>query len=331
LTKAWLLALIEDAPLEQAEAILAAGLVREGPRLCESVLRALVDDDELLAIDRDGQTGRLVFQAGELAGASDAEGATRAVDALGAVVWAAVLPELRESDAEQVARLAERLAFVLREVRAAAVRRYSIDEEAVAPVGAPPAPAGLPEGAPAPAAEEAESEPPSPSLEPARDELWMRALDEQISRSRHDGMALALLLVELEEAERIRTAETSSEVGASFGRFAQAMRTALRRRDILACETDTRAWIVARDTMRTGAQALAGRIAGALQAAEPWRGAPRTVRVGLAVLGEDGQDRETLMDAAEQDRFAAAASGTPVLRGMGADREGDGPPEGWAS
>jgi GGDEF domain-containing protein len=159
----------------------------------------------------------------------------------------------------------------------------------------------------------------------------MRALDEQISRSRHDGMALALLLVELEEAERIRTAETSSEVGASFGRFAQAMRTALRRRDILACETDTRAWIVARDTMRTGAQALAGRIAGALQAAEPWRGAPRTVRVGLAVLGEDGQDRETLMDAAEQDRFAAAASGTPVLRGLGADREGDGPPEGWAS
>jgi GGDEF domain-containing protein len=174
-------------------------------------------------------------------------------------------------------------------------------------------------------------EAPGPPLEPVRDELWVRALDEEIIRSRHEGMALALLLVELEEADRMRTVESGSEVGASFGRFAQAMRTALRRRDILACETDTRAWIVARDTMRTGAQALGGRIAGAVQSAGPWRGAPLTVSVGVAVLGEDGQDRETLMGAAEQDRFAAAASGTAVLRGTGGDGEGDGPPEGWAS
>jgi hypothetical protein len=83
--------------------------------------------------------------------------------------------------------------------------------------------------------------------------------------------------------------------------------------------------------MRTGAQALGGRIAGAVQAAEPWRGAPLTVTVGVAVLGEDGQDREALMGAAEQDRFAAAASGTAVLRGMGPNGEGDVPPNDWAS
>jgi GGDEF domain-containing protein len=170
---------------------------------------------------------------------------------------------------------------------------------------------------------------PEAPLEPAQDELWVRALDEEIERSRGSGITLALLLVELDDAERIRNVEDTSEIGASFGAFAQAMRTALRRRDILACETDTRAWVVARDTMRAGAQALGGRIAGAVQAAEPWRGAPLTVTVGVAVLGEDGQDREALMGAAEQDRFAAAASGTPVLGGM-PNGEGQGP-DPWAS
>jgi GGDEF domain-containing protein len=173
---------------------------------------------------------------------------------------------------------------------------------------------------------------PEAPLEPAHDdELWVRALDEEIERSHGAGVALALLLVELEEADRIRTVEDTSEVGASFGAFAQAMRTALRRRDILACETDTRAWVVARDTMRAGAQSLGGRIAGAVQAAEPWRGAPLTVTVGVAVLGEDGQDREALMGAAEQDRFAASASGTPVLGGMAPNGEGSGPPDPWVS
>lgn len=430
LTKGWLLALIEDAPLDQAGAILTAGLVREGPRLCEGVLRALIDDEELRALDRGGRTGRLIFQAGELAGARDAEGAVRAIDALGSAIWSAVLPALPEAEGDQVARLAERLAMVLREVRAAAVRRYSAvgsgapggtpdgpgrpgatsdrpgrqapervlrrlygggaalytsgpaRTDAVEPMGEPPveppmeppvepgrpepasragaerraepAPVTDPEqradAAPAPGADTApRPEPgagppvglrsivpgpgedtPRPPLEPVRDELWMRALDEEIETSRRGGVGLSLLLIELEEAERIRTVEDTSEMGASFGRFAQAMRTALRRRDILACETDTRAWIVARDTMRAGAQALGGRIAGAVQAAEPWRGAPLTISVGVAVLGEDGQDREALIGAAEQDRFAAAASGTPVLGEIFPEGEGQEPPGPWA-
>jgi GGDEF domain-containing protein len=86
--------------------------------------------------------------------------------------------------------------------------------------------------------------------------------------------------------------------------------------------------------MRAGAHSLGGRIAGAVKAAEPWRGAPLTVSVGVAILGEDGQDRESLMGAAEQARFAAAASGTPVLGGLvpgGGGDDGEGGPEGWAS
>lgn len=127
---------------------------------------------------------------------------------------------------------------------------------------------------------------------------------------------LSLLLVELEEAERLLAAEPRGEASATFGRFAQAVRTALRHRDVLACETESRAWIIARDTGRTGAQALGSRIVTAVPMEESWRGAPLTVSIGLAVLGEDGQNAAALIDAAEQGRFAAEASGIGIVTGQ---------------
>jgi GGDEF domain-containing protein len=96
----------------------------------------------------------------------------------------------------------------------------------------------------------------------------------------------------------------------------------MRRKDILVSETDTRAWIVARDTGRIGAQALGARVVGAVRHADWWRGAPLTVSVGVAVLKEDGRDRAALIDAAEEARFAAAASGVGIIR---AADEGDAP------
>src|SRR5581483_5848352 len=83
--------------------------------------------------------------------------------------------------------------------------------------------------------------------------LWLSALEDEISRATRYGAPLALLLAELDDADRVLAAER--DAGATFGRFAQAVRTAVRRQDILACETDTRAWIIARDTARPGAQA----------------------------------------------------------------------------
>jgi GGDEF domain-containing protein len=120
--------------------------------------------------------------------------------------------------------------------------------------------------------------------------------------------------------------EPRREASATFGRFAQAVRTTVRRRDVLACETESRAWIIARDTGRAGAQALGWRIATNVPAEESWRGAPLTVSVGLAVLGEDGHSAATLIEAAEQTRFAAEASGIGIV----IDGEEDGgfePPE----
>ena len=110
------------------------------------------------------------------------------------------------------------------------------------------------------------------------------------------------------------TVEGATGAEVMFGRFGQSVRSAVRRQDVLACETDTRAWIVARETGRAGAQALAERVAGAVRASPSWRGAPIGVTVGIAVLGEDGHDSAGLIEAAEEARFLAQASGISIAR-----------------
>lgn len=160
-----------------------------------------------------------------------------------------------------------------------------------------------------------------PVPEPGR-ELWVDALEDEI---RAADTPLSLLLAELEDADRVRAVETDpSGAGAhgAFGTFARAVREVARHQDILVCESDARAWIIARDTGRAGAQALGTRIAAAVRAREPWRGAPLSTSVGVAVLGEDGRSAAELIEAAEQARFAAAAEGVDVLRVVPGDRTG---------
>jgi len=353
LAKGWLLALVEDVPLDQAAGILSGDVARDGPRICEALIRAVCDDADLRRIQRDGVLEPLVSRAGEIAGARSAEDAAHAVETLKDVVWSAVRSELSQDDPDLLADAAERLALVTDEIRAAVLRRGGDAETAtgrpgrvaplrVAPRGAagdrhgegavPPGhertggTAGTAGGAAeassgatgASGGEEEELDARGPR---AREPLWIDALRDEIVNAGRARSPLSLLLVELEDAERLVAVEPHGEAAATFGRFAQAVRTAVRRRDVLACETDSRAWIIARDTGRAGAQALGTRIADAVPSVQSWRGAPLTVSVGLAVLGEDGHNAASLIDAAEQTRFAAEASGIGIVTGAG---DGDG-------
>ena len=153
--------------------------------------------------------------------------------------------------------------------------------------------------------------------------LWLGALENEISRAQASGASLSLLLAELDEADRMLAVEPVSVAAATFGKFAQAVRSVVRRQDILACESDTRAWIIARDTGRPAAQALRLRVAQAVRDAEAWRGAPMTVSVGVAVLGEDGPDSESLIEVAEEAALAAAAGGIGIIRAVPAPRDHD--------
>jgi GGDEF domain-containing protein len=151
--------------------------------------------------------------------------------------------------------------------------------------------------------------------------LWIGALTDEIERSA--GTPLSLLLAELEDAERVAAVEGREEAGATFGEFAKAVRGVVRRQDILVCETDSRAWVIARETSRGGAQALGQRISDAVRARRPWRGVPLTASIGVAVLGEDGRTPDELIEAAEEARFAAEARGIGVVRSVPDDAPAD--------
>ncbi len=323
LAKGWLLALLEQAPLEEASQILAADLARDGPRVCDAIVRALADDADLRRIEPGGALELLVASAGELAGAQGAEATSGAIDALRAVIWSALREGLPDADPNHVSELAERLSLVTEAVRGAALRRVAdaaggagtsagranlrvAPDEPAAPPREPPA--GL-SGAPPPPAET-----PRDSREPpGRPALWIGAVEDEIARAEGAGTPLSVLVVELDDADRVRAVEPATEATATFGRFAQAVRSVMRRQDVLACETDSRAWIIARDTGRAGAQALGSRVATAVRTASSWARAPLTVSVGVAVLGEDGHDASALIGAAEEAKFAAAASGIGII------------------
>lgn len=357
LAKGWLLALVEDAPLDEAAAILAGDVARDGPRICDAVVRALGNEADLRRLEQEGVLEPLVSRAGELAGARSAEAAAQAVRALQDVVWASLRAELVPSDPDVLADAAERLSLVVGVLLAAVLRRR---DEGKASTPGPARVAALRVAGPDPTTFRA-GETPEPRAaggvrpgleetggtagsagvpttggafaaggagrgsEESRDALWVGALKDEILRAGRASLPLSLLLVELDEAERLIQVEPDTEASATFGRFAQAVRTAVRRRDVLACETDSRAWIIARDTGRAGAQALGSRIASSVPDEESWRGAPLTVSVGLAVLGEDGHNADALIDAAEQTRFAAEASGIGIVTDNDED-EGPEPP-----
>ena len=319
LTKGWLLALLEHASLDDAPGILAADLPRDGPRVCEAVVRALADDADLRRIEPDGQLELLVARTGQLAGATTPEASIGAVDTLEAVIWSAIRSELRDDDPDLLARISERLSRIIGQVRSAVLRGATTSAPAshpgthLRPLPNPPQPprAAHP-GAPEPTARRPE---PEPETLAGDEQVWIGVLDRELTRAQRSGSPLSLLLLELEEAERLLAVEPATEAAATFGRFAQTVRGVMRRQDILACESDARAWIIARDTSRAGAQALAARTAGSVRMAQAWRGAPLTVSIGVAVLGEDGSDSEELIDSAEQAMLAAAAEGVGVHRG----------------
>ena len=320
LTKGWLFALLEHASLDDAPGILAADLPRDGPRVCEAVVRALADDADLHRIEPDGQLELLVARTGQLAGATTPEASIGAVDTLEAVIWSAIRSELRDDDPDLLAEISERLSRIVGLMRSAVLRGATSSAPAsppgthLRPLPNPPQPPRAADpGGPEPTARR--PEPPEPETLAGEGQVWIGVLDRELTRAQRSGSPLSLLLLELEEAERLLAVEPPTDAAATFGRFAQTVRGVMRRQDILACESDARAWIIARDTTRAGAQALAARTAGSVRMAQAWRGAPLTVSIGVAVLGEDGSDSEELIDSAEQSRLAAAAEGVGVHRG----------------
>jgi GGDEF domain-containing protein len=342
IAKGWLLLLLERAPLEAVGTIPAAALAAEGPALCAAVVRALGSDGDVQRLRPDGELAVAVRRIGAMTGAPDGAATVAAVDALRACVWEAALDgPVERGDAAELRVLAERLAEVVAVVAATAVGEGAADEQTAAPSPFPePSPLVAEISAephPAPAIRDLRDAPPRADVdaEPGRaatslpmrpetdprdgpaatmddGDLWIETLDRHIDRCQREGGGLALLRVELVDAERVIASAPEGQAGVPYGRLAQAIRRAIRRQDLVASDHQGRAWVIAPGVGRAGAVALAERIGAGVEDGEPWHGEPLAATIGCAVYGEDGRDAVTLIDRAEEAMLAASAAGLRV-------------------
>jgi hypothetical protein len=138
LARSWAIALILLRPLERIGEIPLGDLAREGPALCAQAVRALESEAELermpparASAGRDSRSA--VRRLGALAGARDARTTVEAVEALRGVLWEALMDELREPSARQVAELSDRLAYVCATILDAALEE-TLDATATRPL-----------------------------------------------------------------------------------------------------------------------------------------------------------------------------------------------------
>jgi GGDEF domain-containing protein len=335
----WMFALLSQVELHQAPGVVTEPFTRDGPRVSDAALRALVEDADLRRLARDGALWPLVSRVGEMTGSPAPGHVLTAVDALHDVLWTELRGELRgAADPDLVADLAARLTRVCALIRDAglmraggggglgleSVRRAAPPAEVEPPVDPGPGPGPGFDADPGPAAAQAAESVSAPEAEPVpaprsplrSTPLWVGALEDEIQAARAAFAPLSLLLTELEDADRIAAAAGSERAGEAFGEFSLAVRRALRGQDILVQETPSRAWVIARETARAGAHSLGARIAESVGETSSLSGTPLVASVGIAVLGEDGTECAQLTEAAEEARFAASARGIEVSRRM---------------
>ncbi|HMJ36814.1 MAG TPA: hypothetical protein VK501_23115 [Baekduia sp.] len=437
IAKAWLLALVADAPLQQAGAVPAAELARSGPALCGALLAALGSDAELERLVGGAGRAPLGAAAARLTGARTPAALSAGVEALRAATWRLLRAALRDPDPALVADLGDRLAYVCARVTEASLAAPATDVPrsggplAEALAGAPPAPpqapppprrdarqaahdaaarqvAGL---APKPqpsarerdvrdaasqeaiaeaierAAREAaalrqaravEAEPPEPpeppapphgvelvdlppalptSLDPLTslaeelaaapptgvsgvpdsafapaadtpavtrrrvdtswDELaeagppWLGAISRRLARREDDGLPFAVLVVEVDDLDRLLASQTGREVAVALEDAERALTAELAPADLIVRERLGRWWLTSPDRDLAGARDLGTRVAAAIARAH-LGGAPLAASIGLAVCPDDGDTLESLAGRADEGMFAARAAGVPL-------------------
>jgi GGDEF domain-containing protein len=272
--KAWLLALLADAPLTDAARVPVADLAADGPALCAALLRAVGSDAALDRLAPGGDLEAPAAGAAALAGAGSAAAAAAGVARLRDALWAA-LADVPRGDAAATAALAERVAHVADVVTAAVLARPVED-----------------------------------ALRGA-EEPWLVAVERLLAAHRRDGAAFAVLVVEAADAERLRAAGGGE--AAVLEPVEAAVRAAVRPGDPVVRERVGRLWIVAPGLDAGAARELAERLAAAIGAAAAPHGTPLAAAAGIATCPADGEDARALVDRADERLFAALAAGVPVV------------------
>jgi GGDEF domain-containing protein len=276
LAKEWVLALIAGSALEDAARLPLERLARDGPGACGAVARSLADDEELARL----ASGQLPALAAAAGGGAGAGGAVKAVAALHRVVWhAARREELARAGAARVARAAARLAHVC-----------AVAAEAAATVATQPAGVEL----------------------RVRDLRVGRGADavEAVREAVVLGEPFALLVVEVDDVDRMLSGQHGDEVDAALHRAGAALAQELAGTDTVVAERPGEWHVVA-----PGADAvrLARRLAAAVGGSETQAGPFLRVSVGAAAFPGDASDAAALHACARRRAYAALAAGTAII------------------
>jgi GGDEF domain-containing protein len=307
IAKRWLIELLDASPLAAVGEMRVADLAADGPAVCAATVEALGSERGLQA------ALELAPDVARLAAATTPAGAVRAAEALRRAAWAATLEEVPHGEQAVLTAAADRLAHVCAQIAQAATATPA-DQRGATPRRADDA---------APADDDDSVVPlPRPATgEPDFGPLWLAALERQIGA----GGRFALLLMELDGADQLRESEDPETLADALERVGRAVRRCIRREDILAHETDGRLWVISPGAGRSGASALARRIATAVERAAALRGAPLTASLGAARFPADARDPAGLSGEAEDGLLAARAAGVRFAGDPGGPDDPDEP------
>jgi GGDEF domain-containing protein len=294
--KAWLVALVEAAPLHAAGAVRADQLADEGPALCAAVLEALGSQAALDRLRPGGDRAPLAARAAQLAGADGPVAAVGALEALRSATW----ESLGSDDATLAIRLAHVCAVVLEASLSHAAPAIEVPEARLAP--APDA--AVAETAEAPPVVVHDARANGDVAEP-----WRAPIERRLERQMQDGRPFSVLAMEIDDLERLLAAATGREVVEAIEAAERAICSRLRPADMLVRERLGRYWLTAPETDLASGRALGQRLADGVSAAAFHHGAPLSVSIGLAVSPDDALDADTLAAHADEGLFAARAAG----------------------
>ena len=297
LTKAWLAGLIAARPLEHAATLPMPALVERGPAIFTAAVQALGDDAALARLA--AATGPI----GVLA-AAEPEAAVWAVEALRRVIWAALLDELRRPSVEQLSELADRLSHVCSTLTAASLRspgRQGVQARRLPAAAVPPTEQFAP-----PVVRRAWK-----PIAKSRSGEWVAAI-EQLATDEHGGRPFAVLLVEVDQRERLAASDEGGELAEAIDHMERKLRARVRGDDRLWSDEAGRWWVVSPGSDGRSAYLLALALAVAPEDMGKYRGAPLRLAVGRAIYPENGAEASSLIEFAEDSLLAVRASGVGV-------------------
>jgi diguanylate cyclase (GGDEF)-like protein len=294
LAKAWLLRVLERAPLSDIERIPTERIVRELPDLITDIVRAVSRSSaagssaELLTADAEERASRLASLSGHDAHAP--ADLARDIAALHSVMIAALGRELGNEEARVLVDAAERFATVFGAIQAAAaeelVRERSRELEWLANTDAL---TGL---------------------------YNLRYLQQHIRHlvgiQQRYGHAFAVLVLDINGLKRINDAHGHAAGDRMLMGVAAAVRATVRTIDTPVRMGGDEFCVLAPHQTASGGKILAYRVGAAVEQIETPDQSKVGVSIGVAACPQHGSDPELLLEMADAAMYRAKASGERV-------------------